>query len=212
MTIRYDTPTHCTGVAQVGLIQLRDHFLGQGHVAIDNGIYACRDVRNSAYSTLSTHAEGRAWDPVFDTDAALQDAIDFLIEHAELLQVQEIIDYRGGRRWASNNDQAIDGGWEPYDEYGAGGWSAHFARNWDGALDPRPIEEVVEMPLSDADVEKVRNAVVAGLVPMIAPVVRPIVHEEIAKSFWGDDPKDKDARVPGGLIRRLRNWLRDQPK
>ena len=195
MSIVYQPATHCSFKNQIGLELLRDYFMAQGTVALDNGIQMCRPVRGG--STLSTHAEGRAWDAVWKTNEALQAAIAFLYEHREALQIQEIIDYRAGRRWASNTWQWLFGGWRKYTLYGASGWSSHFARNWQGALDQRSIEQVVAevdgMPLTLEEIDA------------IAELASEKTVEKLGVVFQDLDSTGK--QKPWELKRRLRGFL-----
>lgn len=215
--IIYQAAQSCTGTVTAGLVQLRAHFMAQGHVLVDNGIYNCRPVRNSQYNTLSTHAEGRAWDGIFDTQASLDAAIDFLYEHREALQVQELISYNDAenRRWASNSDQTVNGGWREYTHAGAPSWAFHFARNWQGANDSRPIGEIVEvdMPLTDAEINKVVTATALHVVDALNKSLPALVAAAVEKRLdeertWyeGDD----GVRKPGALYGALRKFLRAQ--
>ena len=202
--IRYDAAHSDSHGEQVGLQRVRE-WAEHAYAAEDLGIYNYRPVRGG--SSLSTHAEGRAWDARFPTGQALAGAIASILDHAEALQIQEIIDYRGGRRWSAPSET-----WERYDKAGAAGWTWHVARNWQGARDARSIEEVTDMVTAD-DVNAIALKTGAVVEAVMTPVVRRLVHEEIEAAFWGDgpDPTKTSERVPGGLIRRLRSWLRGQP-
>lgn len=133
--IRYDSPSRDSHGPQPGLEQLRAHVMAHYVVTDDLGIYNYRQVRGSR--SLSTHAEGRAWDARFKDRAELLRAVAWVEAHVQELQVQEIIDYEGRRRWDSRT------GWRPYSKAGASGATWHVARNWDGARDGRPIRDVL---------------------------------------------------------------------
>lgn len=146
MTVRYDQVSgECTGGPQIGLIRLREYVTvrwggDDANIPGDDGverlgIYACRNVRGG--TNKSMHSEGRAWDARFASRAELDEAIGLLLDHAEALRVQEIIDYDAQRRWDSRR------GWDEFVAPSPGGFAWHVTRNWDGARDTRPIARIL---------------------------------------------------------------------
>lgn len=138
----------CSGVEQIGLVQLRSFTLARydqvGDVTddiADLGIYSCREIRDGG--RMSVHADGRAWDSRWEDRGEQLGWFEFLIGNADPLGVQRIIDYSQQRIWEAGR------GWfgaSPSSPGNAGGTPCHVERNWAGALDARPIEEIVGKP------------------------------------------------------------------
>ena len=99
------------GAATPGLVRLVDYatFLTNGGLW-NNGMYANRPMRGKP--STSVHATGRAVDlswrklksrpKAFGTYNPAKEFIDFLVEHADLLQIEMILDYWGrphGQGW-----------------------------------------------------------------------------------------------------------------
>lgn len=149
MTVRYDPASAppCSKKEQIGLIRLRDW----AHARWDQiedvtddiqelGILSCRPVRGGG--DWSVHADGRAWDSRWESRAEQEEFWQFLITNHVVLNVQRIIDYSGGRIW-----DVKAGTWysaHPQTPGDQGGTPTHVERNWIGALDPRPIEQIVK--------------------------------------------------------------------
>lgn len=67
-----------------------------------DGIFNCRPTRNSGSTTLSFHADGRAWDAKSTGELNRRIAA-WLVQWADELGVQEVISYR--RRWDARTRQ-----------------------------------------------------------------------------------------------------------
>jgi hypothetical protein len=136
--IRYDAAYQCVGPpeGQVGLRMLRDWALSRWRGQIsDLGIYNCRYVRGGG--TLSVHANGRAWDCRWSRRDSLDAYFLVLVQHADALGVQRMIDYHRQRIWTTGK------GWQSVRVQSPGGLASHVERNWDGALDARPIDRII---------------------------------------------------------------------
>jgi hypothetical protein len=147
VTVQYDAASAppCSGGEQIGLIRLRDYTRSRWDQVsdvtddiVDLGIYSCRFARDGG--TWSVHADGRAWDSRWKNRAEQQEFFDFLIANSEKLQIQRIIDYSAQRIWDSGR------GWysaSPSSPGNIGGTPCHVERNWQGARDPRTIQQIV---------------------------------------------------------------------
>jgi hypothetical protein len=135
MAFRYDARSGpCTGHAQIGLVQLANYVLGRWG-GKNLGIYACRSVRGG--DSPSMHGEGRAWDWLAPSFPALDQAIDLVVDNANVLNVQCVTDYARDRRWQ------VGHGWRTFTGPGADGPTWHVERNRTGAADPRSIGAIL---------------------------------------------------------------------
>lgn len=138
MAVRYDEAYRCVGPpeGQVGLRLLREWAMGRWQRQIqDLGIYNCRPVRGG--TTPSVHSNGRAWDCRWATLAAKEAYLAVVTGEADKLNVQRVIDYSRQRIWTTGS------GWQPHQVLSPGGYATHTERNWDGALDARPIASII---------------------------------------------------------------------
>lgn len=126
----------------------------------DLGTYYCRTIAGS--TKLSFHAEGRAGDNG-GTTAALRAVADLLVEHAEVLGVQEVIFF--GRIWRSHHAPLA---WREYTGADMHLTHVHWALNWAGAhsTDSVLIDSTIggAMPLTPADLDKIGDIVDARIV------------------------------------------------
>jgi hypothetical protein len=103
----------CSGSAQPGAVALRDALMPRFQGCFDVGIYNCRG--SSAGGSLSTHAEGRAWDAGFPGECHSNGfaLATFLIANAAHLGVQRIIWCR--KNWGGIDSQGnFKDYWVPY--------------------------------------------------------------------------------------------------
>jgi len=135
MTVRFDPAARAATGPQPGLLRLRDYVLGRWG-GQDLGIFANRAVRGG--TSLSLHAEGRAFDWRAPSRAQLDELYAFLIAHADPLNVQAFHDYERSLRW-----QTGKGWYLARIGAGAGGPTTHIERNWDGARDQRLVEQII---------------------------------------------------------------------
>lgn len=81
----------------------------------DDGIFNCRPTRNRGSTTLSFHADGRAWD-AHGTGELNKRIAAWLVDHADELGVQEVISYR--RRWdARTRKWSVYTGDDPHEQH-----------------------------------------------------------------------------------------------
>lgn len=90
-----EPPTVCTKGPRPGTTALRDGVMERFGCG-DDGIFNCRKTRNKGSTTLSFHADGRAWDAKC-TGALNRRIAAWFVQWAEVLGIQEVISYR--RRW-----------------------------------------------------------------------------------------------------------------
>lgn len=203
MSVRYDPARSCNGKEQVGLQLMRSWALGRWG-GIDAGLYNCRNVRGG--STLSLHAEGRAWDWRPPSRAILLDAIGIVLAHADALNVQYLVDYVGRRAWRTGR------GWAPFTGFGAGSlpnW--HLERNWTGALDVRPIATIIASPTRPPDVgstpEPESEMRLTGQKATITGRLACASTQDRAVLLWNGATVEGDAKFGTGL----RVWTPPQP-
>lgn len=140
--------TKCSGHQQPGTAELaRAVMVTRSSIGTD-GVYNCRPIRVHGSTTLSFHAEGRAWDAHIYHRADGDWLANFFLTHHADLGVQEIIWW--GRRWDVQSNM-----WRAYRGDDDHHTHVHVSQNWDGARDltyPRVIELLEEdMSLNDAD-------------------------------------------------------------
>lgn len=126
MTTTYNPAGNkCLGGNQPGAEALRAGVMSLYDKAVDLGIYNCRDTRGG--SSLSLHAEGRAWDagfPYIHPDGTA--LADLLVEHSNILCIQRVI-------WNRHEWDNRGGGWEPYTGSDDHTTHLHIELNWYGA-------------------------------------------------------------------------------
>jgi hypothetical protein len=148
VTVTYDAAswsTPYTGVVPPGMLRIHEHVEEFDPAGIDAGVCSNRPVRGG--SAPSVHRDCRAKDHRFSSYGALDELKWLYVDHAELLQVQRFTDYGRGLTW----DCRLPGsGWGIF--AGAGSKYApgptlernvHIERNWQGARDPRSVEEIL---------------------------------------------------------------------
>lgn len=91
-------PTKCHTGPRSGTVALRNGVMERFPGVKDLGIFNCRYTRTKNSKTYSFHADGRAWDAGCSGDLA-DEVADFLVAHADVLGVQEVI--RNRKRWDS---------------------------------------------------------------------------------------------------------------
>lgn len=195
MVLRFDGYSRDWAAAQPGLIVLWEYVRSRWPTAEFLGIHAARNMRGT--TTRSLHAEGRALDARLPSRQALDDLIGFLIAHADRLNVQAINDYPRRLRWRP------DRGWYPNSSPSPGGNAIHVERNWDGALDARPIAHIIGGALVAKGAAMKVTATCA--VPWLAPVkgripqVRAELHADGTTKVVGYACKVEGGRVAYGL-------------
>lgn len=217
-------PSKCAKGARPGTKALRDGTMHLFPGVTDLGIFNCRPTRNSGSSTLSFHADGRAWDPGCSGDLNEQ-VFQFFIAHADDLGIQEAISKR--RRWDSRTREIKHyGGDDPHTEHVHVSQCIRAANSLTVAtvlglgasqeddLDPErlktfdqmayavlqlllPATGRIELAVSDdtpLDPAKVAELVIAGLDP-----------KAIASAVVSAMPKDQAAKVADELAKRLKD-------
>jgi hypothetical protein len=93
-----------TGGPTAGILQWKSYVMRRWPGGTDLGTWVVRNVRNG--TSLSVHAVGRAWDWRYVNPgpgrATAEAAMEFAIEHHELLGIQAIHDYVSARIWRSS--------------------------------------------------------------------------------------------------------------
>lgn len=162
MSLVYDPPVKDSGGPTPGTIQLRQFVLGYFDVqdAVqdikDGGIYNYRRVRGG--SSLSAHAEGRAWDAMIVGKKSEGDRLaDWLVANAEAIGVQEVIWFQ--RRWAANTLR-----WNPYSGASPHTDHVHVALNRE-ASQHLTVEKLLQLdspvaPIQTEEEEDMSSAVI----------------------------------------------------
>lgn len=125
--IKRDPVTGCSGKEQVGTRRLAD-FAMKTWGARDYGVYNCRTVAGS--SSLSLHAEGRAFDAGFEVSRASEKAngdkmFAWSIQNAAGIGTQELIWNR--KIWTPSRGLYNYSGSNPHTDH------VHIGQNWAGA-------------------------------------------------------------------------------
>jgi len=127
----YDPARRCTGSAQPGTRVLRDTMDAEIPDLGDDGIYNCRNTRGG--SSLSLHAEGRAWDAHTSYKALNLQVAQFCVDAAPMLGVQRVISW--DREWDSRPGQRW---WSPYHGVDPHHGHDHIELCWAAARDLKP--------------------------------------------------------------------------